>query len=140
MTENRNLVLDLHIFYIYQEQFVIQGRNQRMAGIGVIDKVSKVVILRFAQPVHPRMQRAAGGAIAMKFPLGNHQEFVSVWTEAWPCCFVELALANSSAAQTGAIVSSDALFQASYSELNVWFSDRVLASSRSESASASVMH
>jgi len=36
-----------------------------MAGIGVIDKVSKVVVLRFAQPLHPRMQRTAGVAIAI---------------------------------------------------------------------------
>src|SRR5260221_14685809 len=94
MTENRNLVLDLHIFYIYQEQSVIQGRHQGMAGIGVIDKVPKVVVLRFAQPMHPRMQRTAGVARAMKFSLGNHQEFVSAWTEAWPCWSVELRKAD----------------------------------------------
>jgi hypothetical protein len=33
VTENHNLVLHLHILYIHQEQPVIQGRNQGMAGI-----------------------------------------------------------------------------------------------------------
>src|SRR5437868_2094443 len=94
MTDDRDLVLDFHVFYIYQEQSVIQGRNQGMAGMGVIDKVSKVVFVRFAQPLHLRMQWTAGVAIAMKFSLGNHQEFVSVWTEAWPCCSVELGKAD----------------------------------------------
>jgi hypothetical protein len=71
VTENHNLVLHLYIFYIHQEQPVIQGCNQGMAGIGVIDKVSKVVVLRFAQPPHPGMQRTVGVAVATKFSIGN---------------------------------------------------------------------